>query len=73
MEENLTQMPTPQLALKDTEEVKCTCGSTLFRQLVSLRKVSALYTGTGRSEYVPVPTLVCDKCNTVFERPKLEG
>jgi hypothetical protein len=61
----------PNISLKDTEEVKCTCGSALFQQAISLRRVSALLTGTGKDEYVPVSIIVCMKCDTMFERPKI--
>lgn len=69
-------METPQskessISLKDTKEVTCSCGSTLFKQAVSLREVSALLTGTGRTEYVPVSVLACDKCSKVFERNQI--
>lgn len=61
----------PSISLKDTKEVSCACGSTLFKQAISLREVSALLTGTGRAEYVPMAVIACDKCGKVFERPQI--
>jgi hypothetical protein len=69
--ENINQTQEPQISLKDTKEVKCSCGSYLFQQAISLREVSALLTGTGRTEYVPVSIIVCLSCKEQFERPNL--
>lgn len=69
--ENVAERAAQNIPIKDTEEVKCSCGSNLFQQAVSLRRVSALLTGTGRDEYVPVAVLTCLKCQKVFERPQI--
>lgn len=62
----------PSISLKDTNEVSCECGSTLFKQVINLREVSALLTGTGRVEFIPIAAgLACDKCGKLFERPKI--
>lgn len=61
----------PQISLKDTKEVLCPCGHNLFKQVVQLREVSPILSGTGRTEYVPMAALACDKCNKVFERPQI--
>lgn len=61
----------PSISLKDTKEVECSCGSKLFEQVISLREVSELLTGTGRKEYVPVAVIVCRQCEKVFERSSL--
>ena len=61
----------PSISLKDTKEYACSCGNTLFKQAISLREVSALLTGTGRTEYVPVAVIACDKCHKVFERTSI--
>ena len=61
----------PSIAMSDTEEVKCSCGSSLFKQAVSIRKVSAMLTKTGREEYVPIAALLCIKCDKVFEPNRL--
>ena len=68
---NMSDIKEPSISLKDTKEVACSCGNTLFKQGISLREVSALLTGTGRTEYVPMAVIACDKCGKVFERPQL--
>ena len=59
------------ISLSDTEEVKCPCGHNYFQEFITMRRVSALVTGTGKDEYIPHPVLVCVKCEVRFERPKL--
>ena len=68
--DELTQQEN-SVSIKDTKEVSCSCGSTLFQQLVSLREVSAIITKTGRNEYVPVAVMACVKCQKPFERPSI--
>jgi hypothetical protein len=59
------------ISMNDTELVKCSCGSDRFKHLINIRKVSSLFTRTGKDEYVPVPIFVCVKCDAQWERPKL--
>lgn len=61
----------PQISLKDTTEVPCSCGSNIFIPAINMRKVSALFTGTGKEEYIPVQVVVCLKCSRPFERPSI--
>lgn len=61
----------PSIAIADTEECVCSCGSKLFKPLISMRKVNASISGTGRDEYVPTQAIVCDSCNKLFERPRI--
>jgi len=67
----MDEIKAPSISLKDTKEVACSCGSTAFQQAISLREVSAIITGTGRTEYIPVATIVCLKCQKLFERGNL--
>ncbi len=64
-------MPKEEISIKDTKEVTCSCGSTLFKQLASMREVPAALTGTQRIEYIPVSVMVCNKCEKVFERNQI--
>jgi hypothetical protein len=57
------------VSIKDTKEVLCPCGHNFFKEVLNLREVSELLTGTGRKEYVPMPVLICDKCGKRVERP----
>ena len=45
--------------------VVCSCGSKVFHEAVVLKKISALMSGTGREELVPIPVYVCDKCGKI--------
>lgn len=45
--------------------VICSCGSKIFHEAVVLKKISALMSGTGREELVPIPVYVCDKCGKI--------
>lgn len=47
--------------------VVCSCGSKLFHEAMVLKKISALLSGTGREELVPIPVYVCDKCGKIPE------
>lgn len=61
----------PKISIKDTKEMACECGNTVFIQAISMREISALLTGTGRTEYIPVAKVVCSKCEKTFERPSI--
>jgi hypothetical protein len=61
----------PSIPLKDTKEVTCTCGSAVFQQFLSLREVSAIITGTGKNEIVPMAMICCAKCHKRFEPPQI--
>lgn len=67
----MDELKTPQITMKDTEETTCSCGSKLFQQAISLRRVSALLSGTGREEFIPVAVIVCLECRKAFERSAL--
>jgi len=51
--------------LENSTEVHCPeCDSRLFIQTISIRKVSALLTGTGKVGIVPLPgQVICLKCH----------
>jgi hypothetical protein len=56
----------------DLKKVTCPCGHEFFRQFYVVREVSAIQSRTGQIEYVPIPVLVCVKCDKMLERPKQE-
>lgn len=43
------------------------CNSKLFVENVILKKISLLYTGTGKDELVPIPVYVCTKCGKILD------
>jgi hypothetical protein len=62
-----TQQPA-RISLKDTTEIVCSCGHNYFKEVVNLRKISALLSGTGKEEFIPVAVLVCEKCSKPFDK-----
>ena len=41
------------------------CGGKLFREVVALKKLSALLSPTGKEENIPIPFYVCANCGEV--------
>lgn len=62
MEESLT----PKIDLKQQPTVQCEeCDSKFFKEVVLIKKVSKLLTGSGEDTLVPFPTYMCEKCGHV--------
>jgi len=62
----------PQIDLKQQPSLKCEeCGSFRFKEIVLIKKVSKLLTGTSEDTIVPFPTYVCDECGHMNEEFKL--
>ena len=59
MEQQLKQ----KLNINDTTSVVCEkCQNNTFQEVVFLRKVSALMTGNGKPAFIPIPSMICSKC-----------
>jgi hypothetical protein len=43
-------------------DYQCECGSTTFKELLKVKKISALLSPTGREALIPYEVLVCNKC-----------
>jgi len=70
-----TQQPPqmPRIKLSDTTAITCECGSEVFAPALGLRKVSAIVSGTGKEEVLPVQAgICCLKCGKKFEPPQVE-
>ena len=67
MDLQATRMQTMMNSVYESPTVVCKCGSKIFHEAVVLKKVSALVTGTGREELIPIPVYVCDKCGEIPE------
>ena len=52
-------------AVLDSPNIVCECGCKTFAPAAVLKKVSRLFTGTGREELVDIPVYVCTKCGKV--------
>ncbi len=64
----------PQIDLKQQPSVICEeCNSERFKEIVLIKKVSKLLTGSGSDTLVPFPTYVCDECGHMNEDFKLFG
>jgi uncharacterized Zn finger protein len=61
----------PKIDLKQQQTVECEkCRSKYFKEVVLIKKVPKLLTGSGEDTLVPFPTYRCDDCghvNTEFE------
>tara|TARA_R110000868_G_scaffold375069_2_gene639537 strand:+ start:28 stop:228 length:201 start_codon:yes stop_codon:yes gene_type:complete len=64
-------MNQPKMNLEDTKELACACGHKRFKQAITMREISALYTNTGKNEVHPLFIIVCEKCDTVYEKPSI--
>jgi uncharacterized Zn finger protein len=62
----------PKIDLRQQPTVACeSCGHTYFREVVILKKVSKLLTGSSEDTLVPFPTYKCDSCGYVNDDFKL--
>jgi uncharacterized Zn finger protein len=58
----------PRIDLKQQETVKCgDCGSKFFKEVVMIKKVPKLLTGSSEDTLVPFPTYMCNSCGFVNE------
>jgi hypothetical protein len=54
--------------ISQTRPVVCDeCGGIYFQEVLHIRKVSGLVTGTGKISYIPIPVFQCTNCNHVNE------
>jgi len=62
---SLTQ---PKIDLRDAETISCNdCGGLYFKEVILLKRVSKLLTGSSEDTLVPFPIYKCDKCGHVNE------
>jgi len=54
-------------SLLESPNITCECGSKLFIEAVVLKKLSALYSPTGKEQIYPIPVYVCSKCGKIPE------
>ena len=56
----------PRIDLKQQPTVTCEdCGSKYFKEVVLLKKVPKLLTGSSEDTIVPFPTYMCNECGHV--------
>ena len=62
----------PQIDLRKQPTVVCDeCGGMFFKEVVMIKKVNKLLTGTPDHTVVPFPTYRCDDCGHVNDEFKL--
>lgn len=62
---NITQ---PKIDLREAETISCNdCGSVYFKEVILLKRVSKLLTGSPEDTLVPFPIYKCDNCGHVNE------
>lgn len=60
------QLEKPKINLKECPTIKCeVCESTYFREVIFLKRVPALMTGSAEDTVVPFPIYKCDSCGHV--------
>ena len=58
----------PKIDLRQQETITCSdCGSKYFKEVVLLKKVPKLLTGSSDDTIVPFPTYMCNNCGFVNE------
>jgi len=58
----------PKVNLRDCETIKCEkCDSSYFREVIYIKKVSKLLTGTSEDTIVPIPMWACTHCGNVLQ------
>ena len=56
----------PKINLRQQETITCSdCGSKFFKEVVLLKKVPKLLTGSHEDTIVPFPTYMCIECGHV--------
>jgi len=56
----------PKIDLKTQPTEKCeSCGHEYFKEVVLIKRVSKLYTGSSEDTLVPFPTYMCEQCGFV--------
>ena len=54
--------------ITDADDICCKeCSGVYFRQLIRLKKVSALVSPTGRDLVIPIKIVKCDRCGHIDE------
>lgn len=56
----------PSVGISDSTPVTCDeCGGQLFQEVIIIRRISAILTGTGKPGLIPIPTFACTGCGHV--------
>ena len=62
----MQQLEKPKINLRDCPTIKCdSCGGIYFREVIYLKRVPALMTGSPEDTTVPFPIYKCDSCGHI--------
>ena len=66
-----TEQNLPKIDLKEQPTITCEeCDSKYFKEVVMIKKVSKLLTGSDKDTMVPIPVFRCDDCGFIPEEFK---
>jgi hypothetical protein len=54
-----------RLDLSQTTSITCECGNPFFQEAMMLRKWSRFASGLPTDQNVPIPVMVCTKCDKI--------
>ena len=64
----MEDLGSPKINLKEQPTVVCeSCGKKYFKEVVLIKKVSKILTGSSEDTLVPFPTYMCESCGYVNE------
>jgi len=62
----------PKINLKQQPTISCeNCNKNYFKEVVQIKKVSKILTGSSEDTIVPFPTYMCESCGHVNEEFQL--
>jgi hypothetical protein len=63
----MNQQQEMRLDLSQTTPITCECGNHFFQEVMMLRKWSRFASGLPTDQNIPIPVMVCTKCNKINE------
>ena len=68
----MSELEKPQINLTEQPTMFCSnCGCEYFKEVVMLKNVPALLTGSPEDTIVPFPTYMCIRCDNVNDEFKI--
>lgn len=60
--------PLSNVNIKDADDIKCEkCECEVFEEKIKIKKISKFMTGSEKDSIMPIPVIVCAKCNHINE------
>lgn len=54
-----------KLAIDNAKNVTCECGGMIYQKAFIIKEISALLSGTGSTEIMPIEVIVCKNCGKI--------